>query len=45
MSLRLITNDKTSTFQHLLQVNNEITTHQRNSQVLMVVVFKIIDGF
>ena len=45
MSLRLITNDKTITFQHLLQVNNEITTHQRNFQVLMVVVFKIIDGF
>ena len=27
MSLRLITNDKTSTFEHLLQANNEIT-HQ-----------------
>ena len=33
-SLRLITNDKTSTFEHLLQANNEITT-QRNLQVLM----------
>ena len=29
-------NDKTSTSEHLLQVNNEITTHQRNLQVLMV---------
>ena len=44
-SLRLITNDKTSTFEHLLQENNEITTHQRNLQVLMVEVFKIINGF
>ena len=42
-SLRLITNDKTSTFEHLLQANNEVT-HQRNLQVLMVV-SKIIDGF
>ena len=39
-SLRLITNDKTSTFEHLLQANNEITTHQRNLQVLMVEVLK-----
>ena len=44
-SLRLITNDKTSTFEHLLQANNEITTHHRNLQVLMVEVFKIINGF
>ena len=43
-SLRLITNDKTSTFEHLLQANNEITTHQRNLKVLMVEVFKIING-
>ena len=35
--LRLITNDKTSTFEHLLQANNEIT--QENLQVLMVEVF------
>ena len=44
-SLRLITNDKTGTFEHLLQANNEITTHHRNLQVLMVEVFKIINGF
>ena len=42
--LRLITNDKTSTFDHLLQ-KNEITTHQRNLQVLIVEIFKIINGF
>ena len=41
-SLRLITNDKTSTFEQLLQANKEITIHQRNLQVLMVEVFKII---
>ena len=39
-SLRLLKNDKTSTFEHLLQANNEITTHQRNVQVLTVEVFK-----
>ena len=44
-SLRLITNDKTSTFEHLLQANNEITTHQKNLQVLMVENFKIINDF
>ena len=43
-SLRLITNDKASTFEHLLQANNEITI-QKNLQVLMVEVFKIINGF
>ena len=44
-SLGLITNDKTSTFEHLLQANNEIRTHQRNLQVLMLKMFKIINGF
>ena len=44
-SLRLITNDKTSTFEHLLQANNEITTHHGNLQVLMIEVLKIINGF
>ena len=44
-SLRWITNDKTSSFEHLLQANNETTTHQRNLQVLIVEVFKIINGF
>ena len=44
-SLGLITNDKTSTSEHLGQANNEIITHQRNLQVLMVEVFEIINGF
>ena len=43
--LTLITNDKTSTFEHLLKANNEITIHQINLLVLTVEVFKIIDGF
>ena len=43
-SLRLITNDKTSTLEHPLQASNEITTRQGNLQVLMVEVFKIING-
>ena len=30
---------------HLLQANKEITTYQRNLQVLMVEVIKIINGF
>ena len=33
------------TIEHLLQANNEITTHERNLQVLMAEVFKIINGF
>ena len=44
-SQRLIANDKTSTFEYLLPANNETTTHQRNLQMLMVEVFKIINGF
>ena len=39
-----MTNDKTSTFEHLLQAINEITTRQGNLHVLMVEVFKIING-
>ena len=44
-SLRLITKNKTSTFEHQLQANNEITIHQRNLRALMVEVPKIINGF
>ena len=43
-SLRLITNDKTSTLEHPLQASNEITTRQGNLQVLMIEVFKIINA-
>ena len=42
---RLNKHDKIITYEHLLQGNNEITTHQRNFQLLMVEVFKMINGF
>ena len=32
-SVRLITNDKTITFEHLGQANNEIATHQKFASV------------
>ena len=38
-------NDKPSTFEHLLQANKERTTDQKNVQVLMVEVFKMINDF
>ena len=42
ISLRFIINVKTSTFE---QASKEMTTHQKNLQVLMGEVFKIVDGF
>ena len=41
-SLRLITNDENSSFETLLQNINDITVHQRNLQILMTEVYKII---
>ena len=41
-SLRLITNDENSSFETLLQNMNDITVHQRNLQILMTEVYKII---
>ena len=41
-SLRLITNDENSSFETLLQNNKDITVHQRNLQILMTEVYKII---
>ena len=43
-SLRLITNDENSSFETLLQNINDITVHQRNLQILMTEVYKIIKG-
>ena len=40
-SLRVIHNDETNDFNTLLEMNNEVTIHQRNIQVLMLEVFKI----
>ena len=44
-SLRLIANDKISTFEHLLRANNVIARHQRNLKVLIVEFCKMINGF
>ena len=43
-SLRLITNDENSSFETLLQNNKDITVHQRNLQILMTEVYKIVKG-
>ena len=43
-SLRIVTNHKNSNFEGLFKSNNEITVHQRNLQVLVTEVFKIING-
>ena len=43
-ALRLITNDENSSFETLLQNINDITVHQRNLQILMTEVYKIIKG-
>ena len=43
-SLRLITNDENSSFETLLQNDKDITVHQRNLQILMIEVYKIIKG-
>ena len=40
-SLRLTANDKNSTFEHLLQPNNEILIHQINLEVLIIEVFNL----
>ena len=39
-SLKIVINDKKSTFEDLLKANNQITVHQKNLQVLMTEVFK-----
>ena len=43
-SLRLITNDENSSFETFLQNINDITVHQRNLQILMTEVYKIVKG-
>ena len=42
--LSLITNDENSSFETLFQNNKDITVHERNLQMLMVEVYKIING-
>ena len=41
-SLSLITNDKTSSFETLLQSNKDITVHQRKLQIKMTEIYKSI---
>ena len=43
--IRIVSGDNESNFENLLQKNKEITIHQRNLQVLMTVLFKIINGY
>ena len=44
-SIRIVSGDNESNFENLLEKNKEITIHQRNLQVLMTEVFKIINGY
>ena len=43
--LRTGANDKLSGFKMLLSNNSEIKTHQRNMQILMVEVYKIMNSY
>ena len=48
MTTQNVSRDSTkriSTFEHLLQANNKITTHKKNFQMFMGEVFKTINGF
>ena len=44
-SIRIISGNNVSTFENLLEEHKEITIHQRNLQVLMTEVYKIINGY
>ena len=44
-SIRILNGDNQSNFETLLGKNKEITIHQRNFQVLMIKVLKIITGY
>ena len=44
-SIRIVSSDNESNFENLLEKNKEITIHQRNLQILMTEVFKIINGY
>ena len=43
-SLRLIANDQNCSFATLFQSNKDITVHQKNLQILMTEVYKIVKG-
>ena len=44
-SIRIVSSDNESNFENLLEKNKEITIHQRNLQILMIEVFKKINGY
>ena len=43
-ALRLVYNDKSSSFRELLERDNSVTIHERNIQVLLTEIFKIKSG-
>ena len=43
-ALRLSYNDYTSTFEHLLELDNSVTIHVRNLQMLSIEIYKIVNG-
>ena len=43
-ALRLVYNDKSSSFWELLERNNTVTIHERNIQVLLTEIFKVKSG-
>ena len=43
-ALRLVYNDKSSSFRELLERDNSVTIHERNIQVLLTEIFKVKSG-
>ena len=43
--IRIVIGENESNFENLLEKNKEIAIHQRNLQVLMTELFKIINGY
>ena len=44
-ALRLVYNDKSSSFRELLERDNSVTIHERIIQILLTVIFKVKSGF
>ena len=42
--LRIIYNDNTSSFTDLLEIDNSVSVHHRNIQVLATELYKFVDG-
>ena len=43
--LRIIYNDNTSSFTDLLKIDNSVSMHHRNIQVLATELYKFVNGF